>query len=37
MRSRVVKDGDAGWKLAPNANYRQRPTDGIQQIYASAQ
>ena len=34
MRSRIVDDGDGGWKQVANADYRERPADLVAAIFA---
>ena len=36
MRSRVVDDGEGGWRLIDNASYRGRPAERIARVFASA-
>jgi glucose-6-phosphate isomerase len=36
MRSRVVDDGQGGWRLIDNARYRGRPAERIARVFASA-
>ena len=36
MRSRVVDDGEGGWRLIDNVGYRGRPAERIAHVFASA-